>query len=105
MHLFTVTSVWECESFGVAAVEAGAAGLPVIASDLGGLSEVIIDGKTGYHVEPRDIEDIAEKILYMYQNSNIREKLGKQARENVIKKYIWRENAKIMLASYRELLE
>ena len=105
MHLFTVTSVWECESFGVAAVEAEAAGLPVIASDLGGLSEVIIDSKTGYHVEPRNIEDIAEKILYLYQNRKIREKLGKQARENVLEKYVWRENAKIMLDAYRELLE
>ena len=105
MHLFTVTSVWECESFGVAAVEAGAAGLPVIASGIGGLSEVIIDGKTGYHVEPRNIEDIAEKILYLYQNRKIREKLGKQARENVLEKYVWGKNAQIMLDSYRELLE
>ena len=102
MHLFTVTSVWECESFGVAAVEAAAAGLPVIASDLGGLSEVIIDGETGFHVEARNIEDIAERILYLYQNREIREKLGEQARRNVIEKYVWKENAQIMLDEYNK---
>ena len=104
MHLFTVTSVWECESFGVAAVEAAAAGLAVIASNLGGLSEVIVDGETGFHVEARNIEEIAEKILYLYKNREIREKLGKQARKNVIEKYVWKENAEIMLKEYRNLL-
>lgn len=105
MHLFTVTSVWECESFGVAAVEAEAAGLPVIASDLGGLSEVIVDGVTGYHVKPRNIEDIAKKILYLYKNKDIRNKLGEQARENVLKKYVWEDNAKIMLDEYKHFLK
>lgn len=105
MHLFTVTSVWDCESFGVAAVEAEAVELPVIASDLGGLSEVIIDGVTGFHVKPRDINDIAEKILNLYENKDLRIKLGKQARKNVIQKYIWKNNAEIMLKEYREILE
>ena len=104
MHLFTVTSVWECESFGVAAVEAEATGLPVIASDIGGLSEVIVDGVTGFHVEPRNIEEIAKKILYLYENKKVREKLGVQARENVIKKYVWKNNAQIMLDEYKRLL-
>ena len=102
MHLFTVTSVWECESFGVVAVEAAAVGLPVIASKLGGLTEVIVDGKTGFHVEPRNINDIAEKILYLYNNKNLREKLGKQARKNVLEKYVWKENAQIMLDEYNK---
>ncbi len=105
MHLFTVTSVWECESFGVAAVEAEAVGLPVIASDLGGLSEVIVNGDTGFHIEPRNIEDIANKILYLYENKDIRENLGKKARENVLKKYVWKDNAKIMLDEYKKILE
>lgn len=103
MHLFTVTSVWECESFGVAAVEAEATELPVIASDLGGLSEVIINGKTGFHVKPRDINDIAEKILHLYENKDLRIRLGKQARKNVLQKYIWEDNAGIMLKEYKEI--
>lgn len=104
MHLFTVTSVWDCESFGVAAVEAGATELPVIASDIGGLSEVIADGITGFHVKPRDINDIAEKILYLYDNKNLRIELGKRARENIIQKYVWKNNANIMLKEYEKIL-
>ena len=48
----------ESESFGLAALEAMACGSPVIASRVGGLPEVIIDGETGYLCEPGDIDDM-----------------------------------------------
>lgn len=100
MDVFTVTSVWKCESFGVAAVEAEACGIPVIASDLGGLTEVIIDGITGFHVKPRDPEDIAEKILILYKDKNLRQEMGRMGRKNVLKKYVWKNNAQTMLENY-----
>ncbi len=100
MEIFTVTSVFSDESFGVAAVEASAMQVPVIASRLGGLTEVVINNLTGYHVEARNSDQIADKIMSLYANAELRRSFGKNGRENVIKKYVWKENAEIMYNEY-----
>ena len=100
MDVFVVPSIWECESFGVAAVEAAASGLPVIASNLGGLSEVIVQNRTGFLVSPKSPKEIAEKIFFLYQNKKARQEMGKSARQFVIENYVWEDNAKIMLDAY-----
>jgi N-acetyl-alpha-D-glucosaminyl L-malate synthase BshA len=50
------------ESFGLAALEAMACGVPVVAADVGGVSEVIEDGRTGFLIEPDDYDGGAEKL-------------------------------------------
>lgn len=60
-HLVLVCSRWE--SFGRVAVEAGAAGCPVVATRRGGLLEVIEEGKTGLFYEPGDIETLSRHIV------------------------------------------
>ena len=104
MDVFVVPSIWECESFGVAAVEAAACGLPVIASNIGGLPEVVIHNETGFLVAPKKAVEIADKILFLYQNLKIRKEMAKAAREFVLKNYCWQDNAKIMLDVYKEKL-
>jgi len=58
----------ESESFGLAALEAMACKVPVISSNTGGLPELNINGKTGYLSNIGDIDDMAEKAIYILQD-------------------------------------
>ena len=75
------------ESFGVAAVEAQASGIPVIISDVAGLMETTIPGTTSEIVPRKDENAIAEAILRLYRNSDLRRKMGFEGRKNVFAKY------------------
>jgi N-acetyl-alpha-D-glucosaminyl L-malate synthase BshA len=57
------------ESFGLAALEAMACGVPVIASAAGGIPEVVDDGKTGYLAPPGDVATMAERALRILENA------------------------------------
>ncbi|MDX2195197.1 MAG: N-acetyl-alpha-D-glucosaminyl L-malate synthase BshA [Cytophagales bacterium] len=61
----------ETESFGLAALEAMACELPVVASNAGGIPEVVEHGKSGLLSEVGDIEDMAKNVLHILQNDNI----------------------------------
>lgn len=71
------------EDFSVALLEASSVGLPCLAFDVGGNSEIIQDGKTGFIIPPFDVEMMAEKILYLMQHADIRDKMGNEARKFV----------------------
>lgn len=92
------------ESFGVAAVEAQACGRPVIATRVGGLKEIVIDNYNGYLIEPGNIEDIKEKIMFMIKDKKKMKEFSKNAREYVQKNYNWYDNAKIMSDLYENIL-
>ncbi len=71
----------ENESFGLVALEAMACEVPVVASRVGGLPEVLTDGVEGFLVEPRDISKMAECSLKILANQSYRKEMGKRARE------------------------
>jgi len=79
------------ESFGRVVIEAFACGVPVVATAVGGFKEIIEDGKNGLLVEPGDSSAISEGILKILDDSNFAEKLVKQARERVERKYTMEE--------------
>ena len=74
------------ESFGISVVEAQACEVPVIASDIQSLNELIINGKTGLLFEPMNKKDLAEKIELIYTDDNLRTELTIRGLKN-IKKY------------------
>ncbi|MHA1185266.1 MAG: N-acetyl-alpha-D-glucosaminyl L-malate synthase BshA [Candidatus Heimdallarchaeota archaeon] len=69
----------EIESFGLAALEAMACSIPVISSNAGGLPEVVKHEKTGYNVDPGDVDGLAKYISLLAADESLRKKLGKEA--------------------------
>ena len=67
------------ESFGLSALEAMACGVPVVSSDIGGLPEVNVDGKTGFIVKMGDVEAIAKKTLELLTDSKLHQRMSKAA--------------------------
>ena len=102
MDIFVVPSI--NESFGVAAVEAMACEIPVIASSVGGLKEVIIDKETGYLVPKKDYKEIAKYLKKLILDKNLRIYLGKNGRKRVLENYDWNSNVNYMIKIYKEII-
>lgn len=81
--LFVLPSVKE--SFGMTVVEAMDAGIPIIGSNVGGIPEIIENGKTGLLVEPRDSHSLADKIQELMENPPLCQKLTYVASHDVKK--------------------
>ena len=83
-----VPSIWP-EPQGIVAMEAMASGKPLVASDIGGLKEVVRDGVTGLLFKPGDPEDLAEKLARLIEEPGLRRELGERGREEGVTKYSW----------------
>jgi L-malate glycosyltransferase len=92
------------ESFGVAALEAAASGLPVIASNVGGIPEVVKDGETGILVKPGDPGGLAEAIMKLASDVELRKRMGEAGREMVGRKYRWQASVDQMVQLYERLM-
>ncbi len=68
-------------------LEAGSFGLPLVASDINGCNEVVIDGENGLLVEPKSVEDIVEKITTLIEDRKLYNKLKSNIRNSIIKRY------------------
>jgi len=75
------------ESFGLAALEAMACEVPVIASRVGGLPEVITDGVTGFICSPSDIDDMAERGVQVLTDPALRLRIGQAAAADVQRRF------------------
>lgn len=102
LTLFAVPS--RAESFGVAALEAQACGLPVVASNVGGLPEVVRDGETGILVPPEDPHALASALAGLLSDPHKAMTMGKAARQWVESTYRWEDNVAQMLRIYDEVL-
>lgn len=77
------------ELFGIAALEAMASGIPIVASNVGGLPEVVIDGQNGLIVEKENFQKLAEAIIYLFDNPIEAEKMGGKGRKMAEEKFAW----------------
>ncbi|WP_445666635.1 glycosyltransferase family 4 protein [Fodinibius sp. AD559] len=75
--ILLMPSQWE--GFGITAAEAAARGVPVVASEVGGLQEVVIDGKTGFTCPPDDIDCFVESIKRLLQEKKLYGEFSKTA--------------------------
>jgi len=101
--VFVLPSLYE--SFGIAALEAMAAGMPVLATRVGGVPEIVEDMRTGILVRPADPAALAERIEALLGNSELRSELGNAAREVASDRYQWKEIAERTQNVYEELLK
>ncbi|HLV23606.1 MAG TPA: glycosyltransferase [Moheibacter sp.] len=85
MDVFSLVS--RNESFGLVLAEAMLNKLPVIATKVGGMKYIVDDGKTGYLVNPFQVEEIGEKLEILYQNPNLRIQMGEIGFEKAMKEY------------------
>jgi glycosyltransferase involved in cell wall biosynthesis len=93
------------EGVPVSLLEAMAAGLPAVATDVGGIGEVLEDGRTGYVVPLKDPQALHDELERLVSDGASRDRMGAAARETVSKKFLWDHNASAMLELYEEVLE
>jgi L-malate glycosyltransferase len=82
-YLYTMDVVFmpsKREGFSLALLETGACGIPTIAFDVGGNSEIINDQLTGFIIKDSNIQDVAERVLYLYENPEEKKKMGDKAK-------------------------
>ena len=92
------------EAFGIVYTEAAQMGKPIIGSRKWGAGDIILDGKTGYLVNPEDTLDLADKLTILLTNKNLRENMGKKGKENVMTNFLWEHNVKNLIRTYNEVI-
>ena len=90
-HIFVLSGVRTAdgaeEGQGVVLLEAQAAGLPVVATCVGGIPESIMDGESGFLVPERDVDALAEKLIYLIEHPEIWPEMGRAGRAHVEANY------------------
>lgn len=90
------------EGFGVACAEAMAHGKPVVASAVGGLLDLVVDGETGLLVPPRDPAALRAALERLLADRELRRRLGAAGRERVRERFSWKAATDLMLAAYAD---
>ena len=93
------------EPFGLVALEAAAAGTPLVTSNIGGLGEAVINGETGMSCPPRDVAQLAEAVGAVLDDPAAAQRRARAARERLTSDFDWHtvadETAQVYLASKR----
>jgi L-malate glycosyltransferase len=77
----------ENESFGLSALEAMASEAPVVATNIGGIPEVVTDGETGFLCDLGDTDTMAERILRLVEDEELRKRMGTAARRRALTEF------------------
>lgn len=85
------------EAFGIAAVEAAAAGLPVVATRVGGLPDIVVDGETGFLIAPGDAEELHRRLAQLVADRALTRRLGEAGRRRAVTRFDARRCAERLL--------
>jgi glycosyltransferase involved in cell wall biosynthesis len=88
------------EGFGVVCAEAMAHGRPVVASAVGGLLDLVVDGETGLLVEPGDVSGLRAALERLLGDEQLRRRLGAAGRERVREGFSWESSTAATIAAY-----
>ncbi len=103
-HDFMVMPSFQ-ESFGVAALEASACGRAVIASEVGGVPEVVRHESTGLLIPPRDVSALADAMLRLARDREECARMGRAGYQFVKENYTWDRSLDMMSALYERLID
>ncbi|RZK15488.1 MAG: glycosyltransferase, partial [Flavobacterium sp.] len=77
--IFVFPTYYENETFGIVNLEAMQYKLPIISSHEGGIPEIVIENKTGFIINPKDINLLADKLRVLINNSSLRKEMGENS--------------------------
>jgi glycosyltransferase involved in cell wall biosynthesis len=100
--VFVLPSRWE--GFGLVLLEAMSVGTPIVATKVGGIPEIIEDGKDGILVEPENPEELAKAILRLLSDVNLRSLISSNAYKKVKEEYSIEKYTKTLLGLYEGLV-
>ncbi|HXG31487.1 MAG TPA: glycosyltransferase family 4 protein, partial [Thermodesulfobacteriota bacterium] len=92
------------EGFPMTVAESYACGLPVIASRLGAMAEIVDDGRTGLLFEPGNPEDLAAKVEWAWTHPKEMAEMGQEARREYEERYTAERNYEILMGIYGRVM-
>jgi glycosyltransferase involved in cell wall biosynthesis len=92
------------ENLPFAVLEALSTGLPVVTTNVGGIPEMIEDGKNGFLVQPFNAQELSDRILYYLEHPNAASEMAFMARKVIEERFDWRLIVKKVLRVYEEAL-
>jgi len=95
----------DMESFGLAALEGMASGVPAVCSRVGGVPEVIRDGVEGFLVEPRDVPTMAARVLEILSNPERQAEMSRAARQRALRQFCSKSIIPLYEDLYRRVLK
>jgi glycosyltransferase involved in cell wall biosynthesis len=98
-----VPSLWQ-EAFGLAALEPLSWGVPVVASRVGGIPEVVDDGRSGYLVDPGNVDELAEAMERLLVNEKLGREYGDEGRKRALRDFSRSGQVDVLERLFRDLM-
>lgn len=93
------------ESFGMSLIEGMACGLPVVATRVGGMVEVVDDQRTGLLIAPDDPAALAQSILDLIRDPARRQSMGDEGRRRILERFTWEKVTENLVGQYKKALK
>ena len=103
LDVFALASHWE--GLGVATMEAMALSRPTVCTGVGGVTDVVVDGQTGYLVPPRAPDRLAQRILELLEDPQKARAMGTAGRRRVEESFRVEDSNRLRLCLYQNLLQ